>query len=226
MTRAELRAEVRLCIKRDSNGFADAYINTRLDWAQEDIGLVRDWTEMMREYSFPLTVSTSTYSWPTRMKNVYTLRINTEGGVKVLRVDPRSFDTSHPRPDISGTGDPSLYNDYGDRFQLHVIPGTADTAYIKCSIMPTPFTGDTMTSDLVRKDRLMIALATMFCYEALQEPELASAWRRLTEEAYTKAMEGDRKPKDWIPLARPFRSPSQGRVGDTWPGLSPSIPQY
>lgn len=215
MTRAELRSEVRLCIKRDTNGFADAYINTRLDWAQEDLGLVHDWTEMMKEYSFPLTISTSTYSWPTRMKNVYDLRIRTASGVKVLRVDPRSFDYNHPRPDVSGTGDPSLYNDYGDRFELHVIPGTADTAYIKCSVMPTPFTSDTMTSDLVRKDRLLVALATKYCFEALQEPELASAWQQITMESYAKALEGDRKPKDWIPAARPFQSRGVVR-GKSW----------
>lgn len=215
MTRAELRSEVRLCIKRTAEGFADALINTRLDWAQEDLALLRDWTEMMKEYSFTLTVSTSTYSWPDRMKNVYTFRIQTTSGIKLMRMDPRSFDTAHPRPSISGTGDPTLYNDYGDRFELHVVPGTADTAYLKCSIMPAAFSGDTATPDLVRKDRIIVALATMYCFEALQEAELAAYWQKIASDATMKAIEGDRKPKDWIPIARPFPSMSErgSRVG-------------
>lgn len=215
MTRAELMAEVRLCIKRDSNGFADAYIITRLDWAQEDLGLAYDWAEMFKQYSFSITASTSTYSFPTRMKHIYDIRLNSTTGVKLTMVNPRDFDTAYPKPSVLGTGEPTHYNDYGDRFEILPSSDATYTAYMKCTILPSPLSGSTSTPDLVRKDRLIVCLATMYSFEALQEPQLALYWQRLAGEALQKCLEGDRKPKDWIPTARPFNMNTR-ITGETW----------
>lgn len=217
MIRSALRSEVRLCIKRDTNGFADSYINTRLDWAQEDLGLAYDWAEMFKQYSFTLTHATSTYSFPTGMKNIYDIRVNDTAGQKLIQVNPRTFDTDWPLPSLTGEGHPTHYVDYGDHFEVFPTPDTNYTlCYIKCSIMPTAFASDASSPDLTRKDRLIVALATMYCFEALQEAQLALYWQRLAQEAYAKALEGDRKPKDWIPQARPFNSSKSVYRGETW----------
>lgn len=217
MDRDALVAAVRLNILRSSEGFSDANIITRLDWAQEDLALTRTWNEMLKTYTFNLTASEPNYTYPTRTKEVFSLMIENDGtGTKLTQHFTRSFDAAYPEPSISGESEPSMYFTFGsNHFSVHPIPDTAYDATIRVSVFPAALATAASEPDLLRKDRLIIARATEFCFQAMGEDNLAAYWHAVGQGAFAAALQADGKVGDWTPVAEPFLA-EKAPSGETW----------
>jgi len=216
MTLTELTEHVRLAVKRQVAALSDELIYDYINWAIEDLALARDWNEMMEEHSGTLVASTSRHSFPTRLKNIYDLRLNSSSGTKLRMIDPRTFDSEYPKPSQLGTSsDPWAYADFGSWFEIIPQLGSNTTAYMKCSILPETLDSGSETPSLVHKDRVIILQAQVHAFIELQEFELAGTLQDLSTKAYLLAVEGDKKPKDWSPYARPY-SMSTRASGESW----------
>lgn len=216
MTLAELRTQVRFNIKRSSNGFSDDLIDQRVIWAVEAITLAHTWEEMRQIYSFTLdtggTLATNTYSFPTGMKDIFSLRVETGSGRTLVYYHPRRFDIEYPKPGLLGTGDPLRYVDYGDTYMIHPYSSTAYPAYLRCSVHPTAMVvgTDAGTPGLNNKDKLITSLSTVYCFQSMQEGEHANDWTKTSASEFNLALKGDHSAEDWIPVVR---TPSSGLYG-------------
>lgn len=232
MDREDMRDEVRANIKRTTNGFSDARINTRLNWAQDYISDLHTYEEMRAKDTGKATVAdSSSVTWPTRMKDLYSVTVQDGArSRKLTYVKARDFDRKVPRPATYSSNLPEFYVDYGTTFE--VFP-TADAIYslvIRFSQYPIDFASDASTSALLRKDALLVAVATVFGFWSLRELEDAAYWGgELVPPLYEASLTGDHSGEDWVPIARGFGGGGQGVISGQWwlnPFTGRNVPGY
>ena len=182
MTRSNMVDEVRENIKRKETAYSDARIIRRLDWAQQYICDLHTYEEMRKVYEGETVASRKRYGFPTRMKDIYSMTLQDGSSSRKLTYKfGRQFDRSIPRPETAGEGRCSLYVDYGLNFELYKIPNAVYDLILRCSVYAKDMTGhddgDNATSDLLRKDALIVALATWFGFLSLREVEDADYWK-------------------------------------------------
>ena len=220
MDREEMRDEVRFNLKRTVDAFPAAMINTRLNWAQDYISDLHTYEEMrVLDTSKSTTGDSSSVTWPTRMKDLYSMVVRDGArSQKLTYVVAREFDTKVPRPLTSSTGLPSHYVDYGSTFELFRVPDDEYDLVIRCSQYPVDFVDDDAVSALLRKDALLVAVATVLGFWSLRELEDASYWAsELVAPLYEASLTGDHSGEDWTPIARGFSSGAQvGMQGEWW----------
>ncbi len=184
LTLDELRAEVTSNLgERDD--VTDARLNRALELAQTRIVRRHDWEELMLTETKTLTYSGTiatdrflafsdlTQSEP---KELFSIRfLDGSRSRKLIKVTPRTIDKYIPNPEGDSTGIPSVYIIWADKFEWWRVPDQAYTAEFRMSTWPTTFIGasDGVTSDLNRKDELIITLTTSYLYHQLGEYERA-----------------------------------------------------
>ncbi len=219
MDREDMRDEVRANIKRTVEGVADARINRWLNWGKDYLADLHTYEEMRKsDTSKSTTASTSTISWPTRMKDLYSMVVRDGArSRKLTYVKARDFDTVVPRPDTHGTGLPSWYVDYGSTFELFKVPDDTYSLVIRMSQYPSDFADDAAVSDLLRKDALIVAVATVFGFWSLRELEDAAYWgSQLVPPLYEASLTGDHSGEDWVPIARGFGGGAVAPITGQW----------
>jgi len=218
MTRSELREEVRFNLKRTSDALSDSRINTWLNWSLQFIADLHTYEEMRKVYTTTTTADQKSYSFPTRMKDIYTLRlISGASSRKLTYIYPREFDTKIPYPEQNSKRKSSYYVDYGTHFELYPIPDNSYTLELRCSLYPSSMSSDTDTPDLLRKDALIVAVATVFGFWSLREVEDASYWGgEIVPTLYQASLASDHSAEDWIPIARPYRTTTSTLQGEWW----------
>ena len=215
MDREDMRDEVRENIKRTTTGFSNTRIDRHLDWAQNYLSNLHTYEEMrVKDTSKVTTASDNSVAWPTRMKDLYSMTIQDGArSTKLTYVYAREFDTKIPRPETYSIGLPSWYVDYGSTFELFRIPDAEYTLNIRISQYPIDFADDNAVSTLLRKDALLVAMATVFGFWSLREIEDASYWGgELVPALYEASLTGDHSGEDWVPIARGFSSGAQPSV--------------
>jgi hypothetical protein len=214
--------EVRFNIKRTELAYPDTRIYTRLNWAQS---LICDWhtyEEMRKTYTGSTIAYVSTtgegkrYGFPTRMKDIHSLTVQKLSSSKKLTYVPaREFDLKVPRPEQTSTGTPSFYVDYGVNFELFRLPDAVLPLNLRCSVYAPDMVTD-IASELLRKDALIVAIATKMCLDSLRELEDANYWKNeVVPELYTASVLSDHNAEDWLPVARGFGTTSE-RLGTYW----------
>lgn len=208
MTRAEMLAEVRTHIDRETGEFSDASVNTRLEWAQQEVAARHTFKEMVTADTFATVDGTKSYAHPTSTKEILSLVVRDgTASRKLIAVPYREFDRVVPYPEARVEGKPQWYVNYAGYLELYPIPDDAYTVDRRYSFFPTAFSEDASESDLTNKDQLIIAIATRMSFVALRELEDASAWAR-GEEArlWADALQRDKADTDLAPALQPYRS--------------------
>ncbi len=232
MDREEMRDEVRFNIKRTTTAYPDAKINFRLNWGQDYLADLHTYEEMRVGDTSKATVANdASVAWPTRMKDLYSMVVRDGArSQKLIYVIAREFDTKVPRPLTYSTGLPSHYVDYGTTFELFKVPDAIYSLIIRCSQYPIDFASDAAESALLRKDALIIAVATVFSFWSLRELEDASYWaRELVAPLYEASLTSDHSAEDWTPIARGFSTrPGATIQGEWWknPFTGRAVPGY
>lgn len=231
MDREALRDEVRANIKRTVDGVSAARINTWLNWAQGYLADLHTYEEMRsNDTSKSTTESSVSVTWPTRMKDLYSMKVQDGArSRKLIYVPARSFDTVIPRPATYTEGLPSWYVDYGSTFEVFQIPDADYDLVIRCSTYPADFAADATESSLLRKDALICAIATVFGFWTLREIEDAAYWgQQVVPPLYEASLTSDHSGEDWVPIARGFRAAAPTLQGNWWsnPFTGRSVPGY
>jgi len=219
MNREDMRDEVRANIKRTAAAFSDAKINRRLNWAQDYLSDLHTYEEMRKtDTSKETTDGANTITWPTRMKDLYSVVVRDGArSRKLIYVKAREFDDIVPRPATYSEGLPSWYVDYGSTFELFKIPDATYSLVIRHSQYPADFADDSSESSLLRKDALIVAIATVFGFWSLRELEDAAYWGgELVPPLYEASLTGDHSGEDWVPIARGFNSAAAPVMSGQW----------
>lgn len=231
MDRENLRDEVRENIKRSVDGVSNARINRWIDWAQGYLADLHTYEEMRsNDTSKSTTTSSVTVTWPTRMKDLYSMQVQDGArSRKLVYVHARNFDREVPRPATHSEGLPNWYVDYGSTFELFNIPDAEYSLVIRCSVYPADFASDSTESVLLRKDALMCGIATVFGFYTLREVEDATYWgQTVVPPLYDASLTSDHSGEDWVPIARGFQSQAPTLQGSWWlnPFTGRSVPGY
>ncbi len=206
MTRLEMQEDVRENIKRQAAAFSNTKIQRRLDWAQNSVCDTYTFEEMRKIFTAPTVASQKRYGFATRMKDIYDLTLQDgDTSRKLVYIPARDADAAIPRPETLTEERPKWYIDHGKNFELIYIPNAVYTLQLRCSVYVADLDTDSSESELLRKDRLIIARATELCFASMKEPELAKYWKEEEyKEALAEAIETDHSAEDWTPIARGF----------------------
>jgi len=160
----------------------------------------------------------ASYGFPARMKDIYSaVVLDGASSTKLTYVNARDFDTTIPKPDTLGYNLPSYYVDYGINFELYQIPDAIYDLVLRASQYPEDLSEDTDVSDLLRKDNLIVSMATVFCLWTLREVEDAAYWgTQIVPQLYQASLAGDHSAEDWVPVARGFGGPSVPPLSGEW----------
>lgn len=218
LDREDMREEVRFNVKRTVTGYPNARIDTRLDWAQDYLADLHTYEEMRKNYIGATVEDQLRYGFPTRMKDIYSMTLQDGSSSRKLTYVPaRLFDSKVPRPEVGSTGRSSFYVDYGVNFELFKIPNAVYVLNLRCSIYAANFSTDASISDLLRKDNLIVSIATVFCFQQLRELEDAAYWgAEMVPPLYEASLTSDHSAVDWNPVARGFGAPTPSLQGEWW----------
>jgi len=217
MTGGQMIEEVRANIKRTTDGITNERIMTWVNWSQSQIADWHTYEEMDQVFTASTVASQKRYGFPSRMKDIMSITVQDgASSSKLTYVYFRNFDDCVPRPEQTTSGRPNWYVDFGTQFELYRIPDKAYVLNLRASLYPTDYVVTTtgLVSDLVRKDALICAVATMFGFLSLRELEDATYWKNeVAKGLFVSSVESDHRDVDWTPIARPFQS-GGGRVGE------------
>jgi hypothetical protein len=219
MDREDFRDEIRENIKRDTNGVSNVRINRWIEWAQNYLADLHTYEEMRVKYTGATVDGQTSYGFPTRMKNIYSMTLqNGASSQKLTYVPARQFDEKVPYAVTIGEGQSSFYVDYGVNFELYKIPDAIYPLTLRASVYPIELATDASVSELLRKDALITAIATTFGFWNLREIEDASYWGgELVPILYEASLLSDHSAEDWVPVARGFgENKGVSLVGEWW----------
>lgn len=218
MTREDMRDEVRENIKRTVSGVSAARIDRWLDWGKDYIADLHTYEEMRETFTASTVANQDNYGFPTRMKDIYSLVLRDGASSrKLIYTTARNFDEKIPRPLTHSTGKPDYYIDYGVNFELFRVPDTTYPLILRCSLYPADFATDASTCDLVRKDALICAIATVFGFWTLRELEDATYWgSQMVPSLYEASLTSDHSAEDWTPIARGFGQSHAVTLSGQW----------
>ena len=198
---------------------SDARIDRWLDWAQGYIADLHTYEEMRKtDDTLETAASDNSLAWPTRMKDLYSLRlVDGANSRKLTYVPARHFDDIVPRSATYSEGRPDWYVDYGSTFELFRIPDDEYSMTARFSQYPIDFATDASESALLRKDALICGIATVFGFNSLREIEDAAYWgSQIVPPLYEASLTSDHSAEDWTPIARGFGRPQVTVAGNWW----------
>lgn len=177
-----------------------------------------------RRYNLLFRIATATtvasqqsYSFPGSLRSVFSVRLEDgNDSVKLGICMPWEFDAVVPKPSTQTTGRPDLYIPYKttNTFELFRIPNAAYTMRIRHSFWPTDFSSASQTSDYTYMDDVLIAFATMYGWQWLQEYKDRDAWLKFGEEELAGAIKAEKDSyPDWAPVAKGY-GPTSPPLGE------------
>ena len=219
MTLTNFIDEVRENIKRTSDGVSDARITRWINWGKDYLADLHTYEEMKtKDVSKSTAASDNTLAWPTRMKDLFSATVqNTSQSQKLIYVPAREYDATVPRPATFSEGMPKWYVDFGSTFELFPIPDAIYNIPMRIAKYPIDLSGATDTCELLRKDALISAVATVFGFYSLREVEDAAYWGgEIVPSLYEASLLTDRKVDDWVPIARGFGDSHNISLSGEW----------
>ena len=205
MNLSDYRDEVRAIIRRDSSVLPDARLTRWINWAVRDICRYHTFNAMRTRVQFQTSDGTSDYSYPSRMKDLYSITIlDGMNSRKLHYVSARDFDEKRPKPDEFSEDIPILYVDNGSTFTLYRIPNTTYTGYVRCSQYPEELSDDTDTLSIEMIDDVVVAGAVVIGFVSIRELDDADWWfKKMFLPRLRMAVASERKNWDYEPIARP-----------------------
>ena len=163
--------------------FTDAEYTRYINISVDRITRQENWQELEQstDLSIPFTSTPATdkildISALTNWHSIYSFVIeDTSNSRKLIQMSPREFEKAIPLPEQDSTGTPEVYMTWAtDTVYLWRVPNEAYTARILWRKWPTALSGANDTSDLDRKDDLIIFLTISFMYALIKELESAN----------------------------------------------------
>jgi len=151
----------------------DSRLVTFLNWAQTEIARQYTFRELQQTDTTKTTVDGQDYiAAPTGIKDLFSIRLlDGTSSRKLIYVPDRTFDALVPKPDEYTEGRPSHFYVWGGNFYLWRIPDDAYSTRIRYSSWPTDLSGSGDTSDLVKLDEALVALATAKAFDSVDADE-------------------------------------------------------
>jgi len=222
LTRLEMQTEVldnltQSAVMTTANDVTLATMAQRwLNRAQNRIARVHNL--IWREETSATVASQQSYSFPTYLRSVQSLRLEDgQNSRRLTCVMPSKFDSIYPKPSTQTTGKPDIYIPYENTntFELFRIPDAAYVIRLRCSFFPTPLTTDTQKSDFTYLDDVIISYATMYGYQWLQEMNDSKFWRSVGNDELKEQIRAEvSKFPDWAPMSEGFTAMESGYIGE------------
>jgi hypothetical protein len=171
-----------------------------------------------REQTSATVASQKAYSFDSSMRSIISLRL--EDGMdsrKLTLVMPSKFDLYYPKPDEHTEGASCIYVPFENTntFELFPIPDTAYVLRLRGSFWPTSLTTDTSTSDYTYLDDVIIAYATMYGYQWLQEMNDAKFWKAVGNDELKAQINAElSKFPDWVMKSEGFSAGDEVFIGE------------
>jgi hypothetical protein len=130
---------------------------------------------------------------------------------------PSKFDAWYPKPDVQTTGRPTTYIPFENTntFELFRIPDAAYVIRLRGSFWPTILTTTSQTSDFTYLDDVLIAYATMYGYQYLQEMNDSKFWKGIGNDELAAQIKAEvSKFPDWVQVREGFSAGSMGYIGE------------
>ena len=172
-----------------------------------------------KEQTTPTVASQKSYTFDPLLRSITSYRV--EDGMnsrKLTLVIPSKMDLVYPKPDVYMTGRPNVYVPFENTgtFELFPIPDKIYTTRLRGSFYPTPLSTASQTSDFTYLDDVLIAFATMYGYQWLQEMNDSKFWKSIGNDEL-KAQIGAEVSKfpDWVQVKEGFSVGSaNGYIGE------------
>jgi len=219
MILSDLRDEVRENVKRSTNDLSNTRLTRWINWAKDYLADLHTYEEMReRDVTISTADGVSTIACPTRMKDLYSATVtNGASSRKLTYVNARNFDTIVPLSTTYSEGLPEWYIDFGTAFELFPIPDAIYNVPMRISRYPADLSADGSSCTLLRKDALIVAIATTFGFYSLREIEDAAYWgSEIVATLYQASLLTDRNHEDWVPIARGFGDVGRSTLGGEW----------
>ena len=182
LTATEMRNMVKKAIVSRSD-FSDTELDTYLELSQERIARQKRWRELQNTTDLSITAAGTAaadkiidLSNLTNLDKIYSFVIENDAqSVKLVQVETGEFDNRIPLPEYFSRDTPSFYTLWGiDSAILHPVPDATYTGRIRWYKWPANFTATNTTSDLLRKDDMIVFLTISFVFALLREEETAN----------------------------------------------------
>ena len=203
LTKAQLRTVIQKGIA-DRSDFSVSEIDSYLNIAQERIARQRNWRELQNTTDLTLsftgvkaTDKIVDISSLTNLRDIKDVVIEDSSlSRKLTKKTPEEFDKFIALPEYFAADHPLVYTCWGDK-ELIIYPVTnaAYTARIRWYNWPASFSTDASTSELLRKDDMLIFLTLSFIFALLREEEQANRYFSYYKNELENALEeNDRMP--------------------------------
>lgn len=161
-----------------------------------------------------------TYSFPSNFRSIYTLRfLDGIDSRKLTCVMPSEMDARIPDLTVYTSQRSWFYVPYKETmtFQLFPVPPDIYTLELRYSYFPTALTASDQTSDYTNLDDALVAFATMYGFQWMQELKDAAYWKVIGDEIVRdhKLLIAEEYP-DWSPYSEGFTTAPRGYTGDYW----------
>ena len=200
-----------------ANGVTLSAMATRwLNRAQIRVARMHDliWTEQ----TCSTAATQQRYAFDPLLRSVVTMRL--EDGMNSRRltlVMPSKIDSIVPKMDVNTTGKPTVYVPFENTntFELFKIPDATYVLRIRCSLYPTPLSTASQVSDYTYLDDVLIAYATMYGYQWLQEMNDSKFWKAIGNDELKAQINAEvSKFPDWVQQKEGFSAGLVGYIGE------------
>ena len=222
LTRLEMRTEVLDNLTQNAdmvtaNDVTLAVMAERwLDRSQ--VRISRMYNLIWREQISATVIGQKAYSFDQALRSIVTIRL--EDGMnsrKLTLVMPTKFDLEYPKPDEYATGRPTIYIPFGNTntFELFKIPDAEYVLRLRGCFFPTSLTTDSQKSDYTFLDDVIVAYATMYGYQWLQEMNDAKFWKSIGNDELKAQINSEvSKFPDWVSQREGFTVSGNSYLGE------------
>lgn len=214
----------------DGSGEKSALAVDALNFGLEEIGKKHDWKDLKVEVDEVLAEDQKTFTIASNYQRVVEARlIDTEVGTeqsswKVWVFSKEELVQVFPAPELVSTSKPRyMYEEAGKMVLIPPSDGvyTLRYTYLK---KPSVLSDDADTADITTVDEALVAYATQYVFNSVQQFEEGRAWRAQYEVALKNAIKEDgKRPAEQLAF-KPFFRRSEVRSQDpfVWDGRNSS----
>lgn len=200
LTNTEMQDEIRSSLGNRTD--LDARLERFLNLAQMRIARKHKWEEL-KNLLTTATGFTSTPAddkflvIPTGTRTIYSIvLIDGENSRKLIGYTEKEFEKTIPYPERYDTDRPSIFTRWGSSVEFWRVPDAVYVLEIRRSVWPTVFSTGSQTSDLDRKDDMIIMLALAWANASLSKRETATYYWRIYSNMINDAIGEERENPD------------------------------
>ena len=191
MTREELRDQVVNIISRTDK---TSLINSALDMALEEISMRHYFQDMFSQSNITTVDGTETVSLPSNTHKVLEARLINDAQSYTIDLRPKKWVTDRfPNPSADSEGKPEFAYQSGSN--IHFVPTPDDAYTVTVTVLKrmAALATDAASPEVDGIDRVIIAYAAHWVFDALEQYESAAKWLQKFEWMLAKAIVDDER---------------------------------